>query len=133
MSEGLEARKAELFATITLRNATSRQIYELQAAGAPPADLAPLYERQNQLDADKERLTLEVYNEALYKNLGNVLTTLQSVQDELHAYVETMNAQILQGRLNAERRGQLTSVVEEVEDNLPILRALPGWKVRDGG
>mgnify|MGYP003476082519 CR=1 FL=1 len=61
----LEARKEELYATVTLLNATSRKVYELQTSGAPPADLVPLYERQNQLSADKERLSLEVNVEAM--------------------------------------------------------------------
>lgn len=73
----LESRKEELFATITLLNAASRQIYEMQAAGAPPADLAPLFERQAQLTSDKERLSHEVNSEYMYRNLSSFMGRLE--------------------------------------------------------
>lgn len=73
MATGVNQRKDELFATITLLGGVERQIAEMQAAGAPFADLLPLLERKSQLEADEKRLTLEVYNESLYGNLGRIL------------------------------------------------------------
>jgi len=66
MSDGLEERKNELFATITLLAGVKRDIAAAQASGAIAI---PLYDRQAQLEADKERLSHEVNSEYMYRNL----------------------------------------------------------------
>lgn len=66
MTEGLEERKNELFATITLLAGVKRDIAAAQRDGR---DSLALYDRQAQLEADKERLSHEVNSEYMYRNL----------------------------------------------------------------
>lgn len=60
----LEARKNELFATITLLAGVKRDLI-----GARGQRRLTLIERQAQLEADKERLSHEVNSEYMYRNL----------------------------------------------------------------
>lgn len=135
--DSLEARKEELFATMTLLNAANRQIYELQASGAPPADLAPLYERQAQLASDKERLAHEVNSEYMYRNLATFMSRVEAFDQSraaeagrllsgqaeigdaiggLHAQIDALQHQFSNlGELVDDHTNQIASHSEQIE------------------
>jgi outer membrane murein-binding lipoprotein Lpp len=77
--QSLEQRKNGLFATITLLAGVKRDIASAQAAGR---DVAELYDRQAQLEADKERLSHEVNSEYMYRNLQAFMNRVDAYDAE---------------------------------------------------
>ena len=69
----LEARKNELFATITLLAGVKRDL-----VGARGQRRFTFIERQAQLEADKERLSHEVNSQYMYRNLQAFMTRVDT-------------------------------------------------------
>ena len=78
---------------------------------------------------DKQTKTIaEAVTVAVRQEVAAQMSPFHSRLERAETAITELYRETLQGRLTAARRSQLTSVVEEVEANLDLLRALPGWK-----
>lgn len=91
----LEARKNELFATITLLAGAKRDI-----VAARGARRLVLIERQAQLEADKERLSHEVNAQYMYRNLQAFMNRVDNYdaarrkgEEETHSGIAALSVQ----------------------------------------
>lgn len=118
MSDGIEKRKEELFATVTLLNATQQRIYELQEAKAPAVDIAPLYARLATLATDKERLSYEVNAEYQARNLLHFMDRMegfdQGRKQEAAQIISAIGG--VQGKVDA-LHGMFSEMAETVSDH----------------
>lgn len=111
MTDGLEKRKEELFATITLIGAVKRQITELR-----DTDTAPLYERLSLLESDKERLSHEVNSEYMYRNLQAFMNRVDAYDAARTKEATDLSIEIggLRDALQAEFHSGLSAVQQTV-------------------
>lgn len=94
---GLEERKAELFATITLLAGTKRDLVHARGARR-----LALIERQAHLEADKERLSHEVNSQYMYRNLQAFMNRVDSYDAE-----RKQEASKISNEIGGLREGQL--------------------------
>lgn len=85
---------------------------------------------QSIIDKQTEAISQAV-TVAVRQEVAAHLSPFHERLERAESAITDLYRETLQGRLTAARRGQLTSVVEEVEANLELLRSLPGWKVRE--
>ena len=82
---------------------------------------------QGIIDKQTEAIA-EAVTVAVRQEVAAQMSPFHDRLERAESAITDLYRETLQGRLTAARRGQLTSVVEEVEANLDLLRALPGWK-----
>lgn len=73
----LEARKNELFATMTLIKAAKHDLAMAQLAGA---GTLPLIDRLSDLESDRERLAHEVNSQYMYRNLSAFMDRVEAYE-----------------------------------------------------
>lgn len=118
----LEARKNELFATITLLAGTKRDLI-----GVRGQRRLALIERQAQLEADKERLSHEVNAEYMYHNLQAFMNRVDTYDlartneaKETHSGIAALSAQF---RELADDVGQLKRDMRDSQEDRQTLHA----------